>query len=86
MVAPRKKLESAYVRLQSVKGKNTEREYLLVKAHVNDASFYQAFTAVQLKEAVFDINGWPDRKDARKDVNSHQAASRIWKSLSGKND
>jgi hypothetical protein len=58
------------------------QQYLIVKGHINKASVYQAFTAVELKAAVLDIRGKEDTPEERKRINSKSEARKIWKGYS----
>ena len=79
MIEARRKIERSLIEMKTFEGRATGQQYLIVKGHVNQASVYQAFTAVELKEAVLHIRGKDDTPEERKKINSKSEARKIWK-------
>ena len=79
LIEARRKIERSLIEMKTFEGRATGQQYLIVKGHVNQASVYQAFTAVELKEAVLHIRGKDDTPEERKKINSKSEARKIWK-------
>ena len=76
-VTARKSIDRSLIEFATFEGKSGKR-YLLVKGHLRKADFFNAFSAVELKEAVLDILGQPATPQTRKGVNSNDLAKRVW--------
>ena len=75
----RKAIVRPVVEIRAYEGKNdNSRKYLVMKGHVKNRDVFQAFAAVELKEAVLDIEGIVDTPANRKLVNSAKLAKKIW--------
>jgi len=75
----RKAIVRPVVEIRAYEGKNdSSRKYLVMKGHVKNRDVFQAFAAVELKEAVLDIEGIADTPENRKLVNSAKLAKKIW--------
>ena len=77
--AARKAIVRPIIEIRAYEGKNdSNRKYLVMKGHVKNRDVFQAFAAVELKEAVLDIAGIADTAENRKLVNSAKLAKQIW--------
>ena len=77
--AARKAIVRPVIEIRAYEGKNnSSRKYLIMKGHVKNRDVFQAFAAVELKEAVLGIAGIADMPENRKLVNSAKLAKQIW--------
>jgi len=76
-VTARKNIARSLIEFRSFEGKSGKR-YLVVKGHLRKADFFNAFVAVELKEAALDILGESATSEKRKAVNANDLAKQIW--------
>jgi hypothetical protein len=79
-VAARKNIERTSIEFRTYDGRESGRQYLLLKAHARKSEFFQAFASVELKGACLDINGVKDTPKTRR-VHANELARKLWYNL-----
>ncbi len=74
-ITARKKIDRTSIELHGYKGKNSGREYVLLKAHVRNATVFEAFAPVELKDTCLDILGLDEKSRKR---HANDLARKVW--------
>jgi len=83
-IPARKNIDRTSIEVHTYEGRESGRQYLLLKGHVRKTEFFQAFAPVELKGACLDMMGVKDTKEARATVHANDLARKVWQGLKSK--